>query len=127
MATARIVHDLFVLLLRVIASASTIHLSPRADLGQFGPGLDFNAPALVICEVQVQAVHLVVCDQVNVSLYVLDAEEVSRHIEHGTAPPEAGSIAYRNGGQADASRAVRGQELPKSLDAVKQSRWTICA
>src|SRR5688572_12627108 len=116
---AGIIHDVPVLLLCIIASVSAVHLSLRADLGQLGPGFDFNAPALVICQMKVQPIQLVMRDHVNVALYIIHAEEVARHIQHRAAPPESGGIAYRNSGQADSLSMRHGQELTKSLDAVK--------
>src|SRR5688572_21783580 len=116
---AGIIHDVPVLLLCIIASVSAVHLSLRADLGQLGPGFDFNAPALVICQMKVQPVQLVMRDQVNVTLYIIHAEEVARHIQHRAAPPESGSIAYRTGGQADSPSRRHGQGLTKGPDSVK--------
>ena len=41
---------------------------------------------------QVQAVHLVEREQVDVALHVVDGEEVARDVEHRAAPREAGPI-----------------------------------
>ena len=59
--------------------------SDASHLGQLGIFLDFDAPALVVAEVPVEAVHLVVGHHVEHTLDVLHGEEVARHVEHETA------------------------------------------
>ena len=63
-----------------------------ADGGELGVLLDFHAPALVIAEVPVEAVHLVVGHEVNHALDVFDGEEVARNVEHEAAVLEAGLV-----------------------------------
>src|SRR5512142_1132445 len=94
-AAARVLHDLPVLFLGVITTSVAANLSTAADLRQSGPGFDLDAPALVIAEVKVQAVDLVLRDQVDKALYLLQAEEMSCHVEHRAAPGKAGDVAYR--------------------------------
>src|SRR5215216_4455355 len=135
---ARVIDNFPVLLLCVESAAVSAHLCLAAMLCEPRPGFDLDPPALVIGEMQMQAVHFVVGDQVYVAFDILEAEEVPCHVEHCPAPDESGRIPYRNGRQADgvvlrpngvlrSQRRSRWKELAKGLDRVEQSCRTMRA
>ena len=76
-------------------------------------------------QMQMQTIDLVLGDQVNITLYVLHAEEMPRYIEHRAAPLEAGAITDRNGGQANGTGYLRRNELSQCLHCIEQSCETI--
>ncbi len=80
-----VLDDLAVVGLRVEAAAPAVHLGARPDLGERRPGVDLQAPALVVGEVQVQVVELQKGDVVDVALDRCDAEEVAGDVQHRSA------------------------------------------
>ena len=119
----RVGHHLLYLLLRVesavgsavvFASAVGSHLAalaPRADLGELRVLLDLDAPALVVGEVPVEAVHLVAGQQVDVLLREFDRPEVPAGIEVHAAPFEAWPVS-----DGEAGHGTRFDALLKQLD-----------
>ena len=116
-------------LLRVEAASGAAHGRAAAVFRQVRPGLDLDAPALIVGEMQVQAIDLVHRDQVDVPLHVVRTEEVARHVEHRAAPREPRTIddpSRGHGDRAALARRRRGmldddrQELPQRLHAVEE-------
>lgn len=60
-----------------------------ADGGQARPGVDLDAPSLVVGQVQVQVVDFVLAEQVDISGDLVDGVEVPGEVEHGAAVGEA--------------------------------------
>ncbi len=87
------------LFLRVVAARVSADRAFAAVRRQVRPGVDLDAPALVVGEMQVQAIELVVRNQVDVAFHILHAEEVTGHVEHRAAPREARDITDRKSGQ----------------------------
>ena len=58
--------------------------APCGELGQAWVLLYLDAPTCGVGEVQMQTVHLEVCDSVNLFLHELFAEEVTAHVKHET-------------------------------------------
>ena len=77
----RIAHQLFELLLCVVATWLTLVGNLSAHLGQLRIGLDLDAPSLIVGEVHVQHVHLIERDQVDHLLHLLHREETARDIQ----------------------------------------------
>ena len=92
--------------------------TPCPTLRQFGVALDFDAPALVIGQVQVQAVHLVVGQHVHLLLQVFQAIEVPAAVEHQSAPLVAGIVGD---GECRQLFAVLGTELGEGFAGVLQA------
>lgn len=67
--------------------------SRGTDGGELGVLFDFNAPALVVAQVPVEAVHLVVSHYVEHTLNFVGGEEVSRNVEHKAAVFKARFVA----------------------------------
>ena len=92
-----VVDDLAVVGLRVEAALGPVDGVAATDLGQLGPRVDRDAPALVVGEVQVEVVELEQRQVVEVALDVVDGEEVAGHVEHGAAVGEARLVADGDG------------------------------
>ena len=88
-AARRVLDELRVVMLRIEATRTAAHGARAADLREPRPRLDLDPPALVVGEVEVQAVEAEAGDDVDEALHVLDAEEVPRDVEHHAAPLEA--------------------------------------
>ena len=103
-------------------------LAPRADLGEPRILLDLDAPALVIGEMPVEAVHLMEREEVDVLLHELLRHEVPGDIEVRAAPREARAIRDPDGRNAprDAIHARLAEdfwreELPHGLNSVEHA------
>ena len=77
--------DLLVLGLGVVAALPAADLRRAAVRGEPRPGVDGDAPALVVAQVQVQLVDLVEGELVDVALDLVDGEEVPGDVEHRAA------------------------------------------
>lgn len=125
----RVGDDPPVVRLGVVPAGAAADLARPADGGQLRPGVDGDAPPLVVGEVQVQVVELVAGEVVDHLQDVLDGEEVSRHVEHRAPVGEAGAVQDRAAGQRPARghrrRALHGggEQLPERLDAVEEAGW----
>ncbi|CAM5738617.1 hypothetical protein STENM223S_02638 [Streptomyces tendae] len=121
-----IADDLRVVRLGVVAAGTAADLGGAAVGGQARPGVDGEAPALVVADVQVELVVLVAGDAVDVALDLVDAEEVPGDVEHGAAPGVArgvldGAARDRPGtGLCDVLLHGGGQQLTQGLDPVEE-------
>ena len=57
-----------------------------ADRTEFGIGLDFDPPALIVRKVPVESVQFIACHEVKDFLYLLLAVEVSGLVQHESSP-----------------------------------------
>ena len=62
------------------------------NFSQFGILLDFDAPALVVAEVEVELVHVVHGQHVNVNLHRIQRDEMATRIEVHATISEVGPI-----------------------------------
>ena len=123
-ALGGVFHDVANLILRVEAAVSrgrSDHMrrrAPRADLGELRIFLDLDAPALVVGEMPVHHVEFVDRHVVDEFLDEFRRLEMTRGIEHESAPGEA-RIVF----DVDAAHArIAGREqLPQRDRAVEQS------
>ena len=90
-------------------------IAPGSDLGEARVALDFDAPALVLGEVPVKAVHFVLRHQVEVALDEFNVKKVAADVQMHSAVGKSRLVAYGHGGQRLA--AVLG--LNEGLDSVK--------
>ena len=82
-AGLRVRHDVGVVRLGVEPARVAVDGRTAADRREPGPGVDDDAPALVVGQVQVEVVHLVQRDLVDVPLDLRHREEVPRDVQHG--------------------------------------------
>lgn len=87
---------LAVILARVMADNSL--LAVGTDSSQFRTFLDFDAPALVVGKMPMQAIHIVQALHVDELLHLIYRKEMAAHVEVDTAIAETGSIGnlYRS-------------------------------
>ena len=101
-------HDLTSLSLRIITTIRCLVVDIRigADDGtcalrthrhKFRPFLDLDAPALIICEMPVEHIHIVHGQQVEELLHELDAEEMTRAVEMHATPREPRTVGDHYG------------------------------
>ena len=126
-ARRRVGHDFAYLVLGVeSAVARTVEalIAIRADLRGIAPGsdvgkarvaLDFDAPALVLGEVPVKAIHFVFGHQVEVALHEFHIKKVAADVQVHSPVGKGGLVAHGHGGQR--LGAVLG--LNEGLDSVK--------
>jgi hypothetical protein len=88
----RVPDDLPVLALRVPAAGPASDLRRPAMARQAWPGPDCDAPALVVGQVEMQAVELVEGHEVDEPLHLARPVEVPRDVEHQATPSEAGPV-----------------------------------
>ena len=121
-------------LIREVAPVYGVHV-PRAgahaaDFDELRVFLDFDAPALVVGQVPVEAVHLVVRHDVEHALELVEREEVAAHVEHEAAVLEAGRVGDAHHGQGvlgdffvlHTGHHARGEHLLDALEGVEESR-----
>ncbi|PPA57619.1 hypothetical protein BAW75_04410 [Micromonospora chalcea] len=114
----RVRDDVPVVVAGVPAAGAAADSCRAAHLGEPGPGVDGDPPALVVGEVQVQVVELVPGQVVDHPQHVLDGEEVPGHVEHGAPVGETRTVDDRAAGHCPAGGDRRGaldrgrQELP---------------
>ena len=124
---ARVGDDLGVVGLRVEAAGAAADGGAPAVARQVGPRRDVDPPALVVREVQVQAVHLVHRREVYVPLHVGYGKEVPRHIEEDAAPlvprPVGDAAGRHRDGKRPRAAQLDGprQQLPQRLRAVEDA------
>ena len=138
-------HDFAELVLRIVHAAAVLriviesgggagigertaaHGSYLRQTGIFG---DFDAPALVVGEVPVEAIHLVEGHDVEHALNLLHTEEVARHVHHETAMTEEGAVLNADIGQGPfygiAARELgieegAGEQLTQGLEGVEEA------
>ena len=102
--------------------AATAH---RGELGIFG---DLDAPALVVGQVPVQAVHLVEGEHVDDALHFVLVEEVAGYVEHVAAMAQQGFVVDVETGHTPISRRRGGagkeggrEQLAEGLQAVEET------
>ena len=90
--------------------------------GEFRVFLDFDAPALVVGQVPVEAVDVVQREHVDEALHGIEGHEMARHVEVRTAIGEARRICHLAGRYfyALGGRLQHGQSLAQCLHAVEQ-------
>ena len=125
-------HDFAHLFLGVVAAmACTVGFcAPRSDGSELGILLDFDAPALVVGQVPVQAVDFVGRKEVYLALYLLHTQKMAAGVEHHTAISKARCILdvhRRHFPPRNARRSAfsfdRGRkQLEESLHAIKETR-----
>ena len=104
-----------------------------ADGGEFGILLDLHAPALVVGEVPVEAVHFVIRHHVEHSLHLFNGEEVTGYVEHETAIGKARLVLNGNarqgvlgdGGVLLAGHDVCGQNLLDRLEGIVETEHAL--
>ena len=107
---------------RVIA-----HTTHRGELRIF---LDLDAPALVISEMPVEAVHLIIGHDVNHTLQLVHFEEMSAHIEHKSTISKARFIGNIHNRKriachlriGDTRHHMRRKQLLDGLECIVASR-----
>ena len=130
---AGVLHDFARLLLRVEALMGLAVILARvvsydrlgavcAHGGEFRVFLDFDAPALVVGQVPVEAVDVVQREHVDEALHGVEGHEMARHVEVRTAIGEARRICHLAGRHfyALGGRLQHGQSLAQRLHAVEQ-------
>ena len=98
-AAAGIIYNVRIIVLAVVSAGSAAHFKSASHERQVRPGIDLNAPALIIGEMEMEAVDLVISQQIDIFGDVPDAEEVAAYIQHGTAPCIARAVSDRPGAQ----------------------------
>ena len=90
--------------------------------GEFRVFLDFDAPALVVGQVPVEAIDVVQSEHVDEALHGVEGHEMARHVKVRTAIGEARRIGNLAGRYfyALSSRLQHGQSLAQCLHAVEQ-------
>ena len=137
-------HDLADVVLRVIPAIPSVRavgraglrvepeprvLAPRPDLRKARILLDFDAPALVVRQVQVERVDLVQGQRVEQLFDLVLGEEMAAHIEHQPAPFEprlvldldARNLPIHALAPACAANTSGGKQLQQRLHPVKQA------
>src|SRR6056297_3677330 len=94
MPVGSIGYNVFILFLCIKSTLDTTDFTGTANLRQFGPRLDFNAPSLIIGEVQVQRVEFVVRQRINVFFDLFYREKMSGDVQHGTTVAKFRGIHY---------------------------------
>ena len=86
-------NDLLELFLRILSGSDAVGIagSLRADRAQLIEAfaihlaLDLQTPALIIAHVHMQGVDLILREHIELTLYLIDSEEVTGHVEHHAA------------------------------------------
>ena len=79
-----------------ISPCADLAVAPSANLGQLRVFLYLDAPALVLGQVPMEAVHLVSSHNIKNLLYLLLAVEVTALVEHKSTPAETRLIENRH-------------------------------
>ena len=116
-------------LLGVIASGAAVSIGEsRAHCGQFRVPLDFQPPALVIRQVQVENVQFVQRHAIDTALDIVQGQKGTATIQHQTPPGEARAVPDAHARHfhtlfpRPVRFAFRRKHLAQRLDAVEQSR-----
>jgi hypothetical protein len=92
-----------------------------ADLREGRPARDLDPPALVVGEMEVEAVQLVAGSQVDPPEEVMLVEEGPAHVDHESAPREARMVGDLHAGDLGGPRGVvPWEELRQRLAAVEK-------
>src|SRR5690606_436324 len=109
------------------AEGAGLLYAPGTDFGELWQRFYFDAPALVVREVEVENVEFVSRHVVDEVLHFIHGEEVAGDIEHESAPAEAWMIFDRHCGHDPCDITFRichdffRQKLTERLDAVEDS------
>ena len=95
-----------------------------ADFSELRVFLDFDAPALVIAEVPVQAVELVPRHDAQDTLGISYRNGVAAGVEHDASVGESGEILYLHGGKCGLTLCIGAESLGQGLRSCGQSRRT---
>ena len=95
--------------------------------------LDLHAPALVVGEVPVEAVHFVIRHHVEHALHLFHGEEVAGHVEHETAigkarlvlNGDAGQGVLGDGGILLAGHDIGGQNFLDRLESIVETEHAL--
>ena len=123
------------LLLRVeTAEALFVLACPRAHFREAGIFLDFEAPARVVDEVELEFVHLIHRHHVDVFLHKVFVVKIACHVEHHASPRVVGSIDHTDAGHAPLCVGLEGRavdfgrkELQEGLYAVEHAALVVPA
>ena len=104
-----------------------------ADGGELWILLDLHAPALVVGEVPVEAVHFVIRHHVEHALHLFHGEEVAGHVEHETAigkarlvlNGDAGQGVLGDGGVLLAGHDIGGQNFLDRLEGIVETKHAL--
>ena len=117
----RIGHQVLQFLLGVPATAPTLDRTGAADFHQLGILFDLDAPALVIGQVQVQAVQLEEGHAVDGLLQVLDRQEAAGHIQREATPAIRGHVGDGDVRQLVFRLGLCRQQLAQALHGIQQA------
>ena len=126
-ASCRVSDDAGVVLGRVGAAGTAFHVGRSADLGEQRARRHVEAPALVVGEMEVQPVHLVQRDQVDVTQHRLHGAEVAGDVEHRAAVRETwtvrdvGTMHRPRAGLHGGRLGSRGQHQPQGREPAEHS------
>ena len=120
-------------LLRVeTAEALFVLACPRAHFREAGIFLDFEPPARVVDEVELELVHLIHRHHVDVFLHKVFVVEIACHVEHHAAPRVVGRVGHTDAGHAPLCFGLQGravncgrQELQEGLYAVEHAALVV--
>ena len=123
------------LLLRVeTAEALFVLACPRAHFREAGIFLDFEPPARVVDEVELEFVHLIHRHHVDVFLHKVFVVKIACHVEHHAAPGMVGRVGHTDAGHAPLCVGLEGravdfgrQELQEGLYAVEHAALVVPA
>lgn len=104
----REVTAVFLTPLAIYGPYGRIAAAEAAHLRQLGVRADFDAPALVVREVQVQFVDVVVGQQVDITLDSIGSDPRARHVEHHAPVGVARRILDLGAGDRDRQLALPG-------------------
>src|SRR3989449_6116977 len=94
----------------------------RAQRGELGEARDFDSPALVVREMEMEDIELVAGDEVERAQHGGLRMEVPRDVEHEPAVTEARSVHHANGREDQTcAGSGRGQEATQRLETVKDA------
>src|SRR2546428_9045988 len=96
----------------------------RAQRGELGEARDFDSPALVVREMEMEDIELVAGDEVERAQHGGLRMEVPRDVEHEPAVTEARSVHHANGRpDQTCAGSGRGQEATQRPETVKDACW----
>ena len=116
------------------AEALFVLACPRSDFREARIFLDFEAPARVVDEVELEFVHLIHRHHVDVFLHKVFVVKIACHVEHHAAPGMVGRVGHTDAGHAPLCVGLEGravdfgrQELQEGLYAVEHAALVVPA
>ena len=115
-------------LLGRLGSAGPRRQPPAADAGELGVFLDFDTPALIVRQVEVERVELHARHLVDDRPQRRHGEEVARGVDHQPAPAEARCVGDGEGGDGDgfAERRIGAEQLRERHRAMDEAAVPRC-